>query len=119
MMQYLFDQPLCMALIRFIRIWFFLRSGFLWIVLRLHNDLVFNALQWPIEKLSQVIWDALKDYNRIDWKHTLSNLEKAPNVAYQDVLNECDSTWGVKGLIVTPSNLVVTWKVRPQIDIIS
>ena len=34
-------------------------------------------------------------------------LEKAPDVAYQDVLNEFISTWGVKGLIVTRSNLVV------------
>jgi hypothetical protein len=27
--------------------------------------------------------------------------------------------WGVKGLIVTRSNLVVTWKNRPQMSIIS
>ena len=33
------------------------------------------------------------------------------------VLNEFDSTWGVKGLIVTHSNLVVTWKVRPHMSI--
>jgi len=35
-------------------------------------------------------------------------MEKAPDTAYQDVLNEYDSTWGVKGLIVTWSNLVVS-----------
>lgn len=45
-------------------------------------------------------------------------LEKAPDVAYQDVLNGFDSTWGVKGLIETHSNLVAVWKVRPHIDII-
>ena len=34
-------------------------------------------------------------------------------------LKECDSIWGVTGLIVTCSNLVVTWKVRPHMCIIS
>ena len=42
---------------------------------------------------------------------------KAPDVAYQDNLEEFDSIWGVKGLIVTRSNLVVTWKVRPHMGI--
>ena len=32
--------------------------------------------------------------------NTLSNLEKAMDVAYQDVLKEFDSNLGVKGLIV-------------------
>ena len=35
-------------------------------------------------------------------------MEKAPYVADQDVLNGFYSTWGVKGLIVTQRNLVVT-----------
>lgn len=69
--------------------------------------------------MHQVIWDALQDYGRIKWQWTLSNLEKAPNVAYQDILDEFDSVRGVKVLIVTRSNFVVTWKVGPQIDIIS
>ena len=38
------------------------------------------------------------------------DLEEAPDVAYQDVLEEFDLVWCVKGLIVTWSNLVVTWK---------
>ena len=38
---------------------------------------------------------------------------------YQDFLNEFDSTWGVKGLIVTLSNSVITSKVRPHMGIIS
>ena len=97
----------------------FLRSSLLWINWHQWNDLVFNDLQWFIEKICQVVWDTLHDYNRIEWKRTLSDLEKAPDMAYQDILNEFDSTWGVKGLIVTKSNLVVTWKVRPQMGIIS
>ena len=44
MMQCLFDQPLCKTLK-----WFFLRSGFPWIIWRQQNDLLFNALQRPIE----------------------------------------------------------------------
>ena len=42
---------------------------------------------------------------------------EAPDVAYQDVLDEVDSTWVVKGLKVTQGNLVPMWKVRPQIEI--
>ena len=48
----------------------------------------------------------------------LRNLEKALDVAYHDILNKFDLTWGFKGLIVTRSNLVVTWKNGPQMSII-
>lgn len=41
------------------------------------------------------------------------------DVAYQDVLNKFNSTREAKGLKVTQGNLVVMWKVRPQMDIIS
>ena len=51
----------------------------------------------------------LHDYGRVEWKRTLNDLEEAPDVAYQGILKEFDSTWGVKNLIVTQSNLVVTW----------
>lgn len=50
---------------------------------------------------------------------TLVDLEKAPEITYQDLLNEFDSVWYGKGLIVTRSNLVVTWTIRPRMDIIS
>jgi hypothetical protein len=72
--------------------------------------MVFNKLQWPIEKTRQIIWEALHDYERIDWKRTLRDLEKFLDVAYHDILNKIDLTWGVKGLIVARSNLVITWK---------
>lgn len=114
MMQCLFDQPLCKTLRWFIQIWFFLRSNISWITWRQRNDLVFNDLQWPVEKTRQVMWDVLQDYGRIECKRTLSDLEDAPAVAYQDFLNKFDSTLGVKGLIMTHSNLVVTWKVDPN-----
>jgi hypothetical protein len=70
--------------------------------------MLFNTFQWPVEKTQQVIWNALQDYGRIEWKWTLLDLEKAPYVANQDVLNGFHLTWGVKGLIMTQSNLVVT-----------
>ena len=63
--------------------------------------------------MHQVIWDTLQDYGGIEWKHTLPDLEKALDVAYQDVFKEFDVIWGVEGLIMTQSNLVVTWKVKP------
>jgi hypothetical protein len=105
-----FRSTFVQTLKRFNCTWFFLRSGIPWIIWRQRNDLIFNKLQWPIEKTSQIIWDALQDYGRIEWKWTLRDLEKAPDVAYHDILDKFDLIWGVKGLIVTRSNLVVTWK---------
>ena len=55
-----------------------------------------------------------QDYGGIEWKQTLKDLEEAPDVVYQDVLNELDSMWGVKNLIVTRRNLVVNWMDRPH-----
>ena len=59
----------------------------------------FLMLCRPIEKTHQVIWDALSDYGRIEWQRTLLDLEKALDVAYQDVPNEFDSIWGSKVLL--------------------
>ena len=67
--------------------------------------MVFNALQWPIEKTRQVIWDTLQDYGRIEWQRTLSDLEKAPDIAYQDVLNEFDSILGGQRSYCDPEQL--------------
>ena len=44
-------------------------------------------------------WDALHDYGRIEWQRTLSDLEKAHDVAYQDVINKFDVIWGAKVLL--------------------
>ena len=81
--------------------------------------MVFNEVQRPIEKTHQVIWDAFQVYGRIKWKRTLLDLENVPDVAYQAAINKINSIWGVKGLIMTRSNLVITWKVRPHMGIIS
>ena len=78
--------------------------------------IICNAL---LRKTRQVIWDALQYYGGIEWKHILMDLAKVPHVAYHDILNNFDSTWRVKGLIVTWSNLVVTWKVSLQMSTIS
>jgi hypothetical protein len=107
-MQCLFDRSLCKTLKHFNCIWLFSKSGLPWIIWHQPNDMVFNALQWPIEKTHQAIWDTWQDYGRIEWQPTLTDLEKALKIVYQDVLNDFDSTWGVKGLIVTRSNSVVT-----------
>ena len=79
--------------------WFFLRRGLPWIILRQYNDLRFNKLQWPIEKTSQIIWDALQDYRRIEWKQMLRDLEKALDVAYHDILNNLIYLGGSKVLL--------------------
>ena len=36
------------------------------------------------------------------------DLEKILDVAYQDILNKFDLTWGIKDLIVTFNNLAVS-----------
>ena len=82
MMQSPFDQPLYKTLQQFSHIWFFLKSSLTCIIWRQQNGLVFNNLHWPIEKIRQVIWDTLHDYANIEWKQTLRELEKAPDVAY-------------------------------------
>ena len=80
---------------------------------------MFNIVQWPMEKTYQAVWDSLLDYDRLKWQRTLQDMEKALDVTYQDILREFDSGWCVKSLIVTRSNLVITWKIRPWMDIIS
>lgn len=85
-MQCLYDQPLCKTLKLFSNIWFFLRSGLPWIIWRQRNDMVFNAIQWPIERTHQLIRDALHDYSRIEWKCIVSDLVKVAIVAYQGIL---------------------------------
>lgn len=52
--------------------------GFPRVISRQQNDLVFNVLQWPIEKICQVIWDALQDYDRIEWQQTPHGYERDP-----------------------------------------
>ena len=66
----------------------------------------------------QVVWDSLINYGRLNWQWTLYDLEKALGVAYRDVLNEFGLIWCAKGLIVTRSNLSVTWKIRPQMGFV-
>ena len=73
-----------------------------------------NNMQWPIEKTRQVIWDVQHVYGRIQWKWTLEDLERTLGMAHQGFLNESDSTWGSKAVIVPWSNLVATWKIRPN-----
>ena len=61
-----------------------------------HDDTVFNALQQPIEKTCQVIWDALHDFG--------IGLGRCRPRCSQQI--QIDSKGGgVEGLIVTRSNL--------------
>ena len=91
----------------------FLRSGILWIIWPQQNDSVFNILQWPIEKTHQVIWDALQDHGRIEWKRNLMDLGKAPNVAYRMSLTNSIWCGGGSEALWWPG---VTWLSRGWID---
>ena len=68
--------------------------------------------------MHQVVHDSLFDYGRLEWQQTLHDLQKIPDVAYDNVLDTFDSVWYVKGHILTRSNLSVTRKVRPHMVII-
>ena len=72
----------------------------------------------PLRKHTKSFGDVFQDYDRIQWQWTLLDLEKAIDVAYPNVLNESDLIWGVQGLIVTQSNILITWKDRPPMSII-
>ena len=63
-----------------------------------------------METTRQVVWDSLLDYDRLEWQRTLHDFNKVPDVAYQHVLDDFDLAWCHKGLIVTRSNLPVTWE---------
>jgi hypothetical protein len=115
------DRPLCKTLKQFSRIWFFLRivgsngfsggKGTIWF------SILYNG---PLRKRTKSFGTLCRIMVRsIEWKRTLSDLEKVPNIVYQDVLKYFDSIWDVKGLIVTCSNFLITWNVRPQMAIIS
>ena len=110
-MQYVFNQPLSESLKSFHHFWFFLRNGIMWIIWHQRNDSNRNGIERLVEKTHQVVWDSLLDCGRLEWQRTLTNLEKVPEMACQDVLNKFSIVWCVKGLIVTHSNLVVNWKV--------
>ena len=58
-------------------------------------------------------------YGRIEWQRILKALERARDVAYDNVLRVSDKVWCVKGLIITRNNLVVSWKTRPRMGIIT
>lgn len=78
-----------------------------------------NALQWHVEKIHHVVWDSLYVYNRIECQQALKDLEKTPNIAYEDALKKFDLVWCVKGFIMTHSNVTVTWKAISRMIIIS
>ena len=64
-----------------------------------------------VEKTRQMIWDALLDYGRIERQRILNDLEKAPDVTYNDVMDEVivhnmDTVWCVKGPIASGRNLL-------------
>lgn len=86
-----------------------------WIIWCQRNDLVLNNMQWSVHKTWPVVWDTLQDYGR-GQVETDSYASGKGDVDYHDNLNEFNSIKGhkgVKGLDVTRSNFVVTWKVRP------
>ena len=79
-----------------------------------------NALQWLVERTHKVLWVSLLQYGKLEWQQTLTNLE----IHTEHCLWEC--SWRIwqyiqcaKGLIITCSNLMLTWKVRPQMGSIS
>lgn len=71
-----------------------------------------------MKKDQQVVWDVLINHKKIKLQNTLKDLVKTPNVAYQDVLDKFDEVWGVRCLVLSHSNLVMTCKVKPRMGII-
>jgi hypothetical protein len=61
--------------------------------------------------MHHVVWDALLDFGRLEWQHTLKDPKKKPWMLPIKTFLMFYSIWCVKGLITTHSNIVVIWKV--------
>lgn len=94
-LQCLFDEWLNKSRENFTKIQVFICNGLLMITWNQRYDLVSNDVNWLLHNVHQVVWDSLMDYDRIEWQRTLKGLAKAPDVAYEDVLKECDSFYDV------------------------
>lgn len=58
------------------------------------HDLVFNFIRWLMEKMQQIVWDALHILvGRFEWQRTMEDLTKPPVMTYQYVLDELDSDY--------------------------
>jgi hypothetical protein len=52
------------------KIWMVVRGTIVWQLWLERNDVAFNHIRWPREKLIQRIWLGLTDYGRLDWEST-------------------------------------------------
>lgn len=59
----------------------------------------FYTLQWVVELTHQAVRDTLLDYGRIEGQQTLTDLEKALDIAHQDVLKKLIYCWVSKVLL--------------------
>ena len=93
------------------RMWSLIQGSVLWITWLDHNVVCFNADSWPMQKLEQVIWKALKDHACAASKHCLScvHLHLALTGKFMDCF---DATWCGRPLICTQSGLHITWRFR-------
>lgn len=106
-LQCLFDKPLPKSLKPFSPIWFFLRNGFPWIIWQNRNDLVFNANQHPAEKTTK--WCGILHLTMVGLSSNgLSVTWKKPQTLIMKMFLDNLTRFGVKGLILTRSNLAVT-----------
>ena len=109
---YYYYQPLCKTLKWFSRIWCFLRSSLPWIIWWQWSDVDLINCNGPLRKHVKSFGMPCKFMGGLNGNGCLGTWKK-PQM-WPIIFNKFNLTWGVKGLIVTQSDLVVTWKDRPQ-----
>ena len=110
-MMGLFDQSRSKLWKFYGHIWFFLKFGLPWIILRQWSDLLFDVHQWPVEKNTSSCvgfpFLTMVDLsgNKLSWIFFGGGGGGSKNF---------DNIWCVKGLIVSHSNLMDTGKLGAE-----
>lgn len=85
-LQCFFDENLPSTLRNYHSGWFFLYSRVTWIIGATEWSLFSIPPTGMLRKSTRLLWDVLLGFGRVEWQRILKDLEKAPDVAYNDDL---------------------------------
>lgn len=86
-------------------IWFYISSSAPWIIWKQWNDLLSNTTKWLVQKVHQVMWEALTESTQKSMMKLRMPLKGVPSKNF-------DAVWCAKDLITYWIRLVVTWQTR-------
>ena len=88
MLQCSFDEWLNKSPKNFTKIRFFVRNGLPMITWKTKVWLGFQCCKLVVGDVHQVVWDSLMNYDRIEWKRSLKDLARAPDMAYMKTFSQ-------------------------------